>query len=126
MRQTIELLKKQSIQAGQFSAHIQSMGQKVNGSRNEGSPTKKSSFNGHNEDAIQSLNENGNMQRHLSTDSVCSINSIGSNCSGQDKKKKKGWVSFCVKFRKIQNLFFFHLTHSFVTHSPKLSHEMEK
>jgi neuron navigator 2 len=106
MRQTIELLKKQSIQAGLTSAHIQSMGQKVNNGRNEGSPTKKNSQNGlnhhhhhnhnnnHNEDAIQSLNENGNMQRHLSTDSVCSINSIGSNCSGQDKKKKKGWVSY--------------------------------
>jgi neuron navigator 2 len=95
MRQTIELLKKQSIQAGLTSAHIQSMGQKVN----NGSPTKKHSQNGlnnnynNNEDAIQVLNENGNMQRHLSTDSVCSINSIGSNCSTQDKKKKKGWVS---------------------------------
>lgn len=89
MRQTIELLKKQSIQAGLTSAHMQSMGQQVNGK--DGSPTKKS-LNGSHENGLQ--NGNGTMQRHLSTDSVCSINSISSTCSGQDKnKKKKGWVS---------------------------------
>lgn len=91
MRQTIELLKKQSIQAGLTSAHIESMGVKmnVNGSVG-GSPSKKSINNGSHE-TIQ--NHNGQMQRQLSTDSVCSINSLSSNCSMQDnKKKKKGWV----------------------------------
>jgi neuron navigator 2 len=87
MRQTIELLKKQSIQAGLTSAHIESMGVKVNG---DGSPSKKS-INGSLESGLH--NGNGLMQRQLSTDSVCSINSLSSNCSTQDKKKKKGWVS---------------------------------
>lgn len=91
MRQTIELLRKQSIQAGLTSAHMQSMGVQVNvnGAKTNGSPTKanaSSSSNGHHE-------QNGNMQRHHSTDSMCSINSNGSNGSSQDKKKKKGWVS---------------------------------
>jgi neuron navigator 2 len=92
MRQTIELLKKQSIQAGLTSAHMHSMGVK-----NEGSPTKKS-LNG-SQDTV-GIHHNGNghsngngMQRHHSTDSICSINSLSSNCSAQDKKKKKGWVS---------------------------------
>lgn len=92
MRQTIELLKKQSIQAGLTSAHIESMGVKVNVNGN-GSPTKKS-INGSHESGLQ--NGNGTMQRQLSTDSVCSINSLSSNCSMQDKKKKKGWVSHCL------------------------------
>lgn len=88
MRQTIELLRKQSIQAGLTSAHMQSMGVQVNvnGAKNGGSPTKGAS-NGQHEPT------NGSMQRHHSTDSVCSINSNGSNGSSQDKKKKKGWVS---------------------------------
>jgi neuron navigator 2 len=91
MRQTIELLKKQSIQAGLTSAHIESMGVKVNG---DGSPSKKSTSN-INGSVESGLHHNGNglMQRQLSTDSVCSINSLSSNCSTQDKKKKKGWVS---------------------------------
>lgn len=89
MRQTIELLKKQSIQAGLTSAHMQSMGQQVIGKNSsDGSPSKKS-LNGSHEAGLQ--NGNGTMQRHHSTDSVCSINSIDS--IGQDKKKKKGWVS---------------------------------
>lgn len=95
MRQTIELLKKQSIQAGLTSAHIESMGVKVNSSSNsivnEGSSCKKS-INGSRESGLH--NGNGTMQRQLSTDSVCSINSLSSNCSAQDKKKKKGWVSY--------------------------------
>lgn len=97
MRQTIELLKKQSIQAGLTSAHMQSMGQQVNGKNgtSEGSPSKRS-LNGSHEVGLQ--NGNGTMQRHHSTDSVCSINSIDSSCSGQDKKKKKGWVSCTNKF----------------------------
>ena len=86
MRQTIELLRKQSIQAGLTSAHMQSMniGVQVNGAKTNGSPTK--AVNGQHE-------HNGNMQRQHSTDSMCSINSNGSNGSSQDKKKKKGWVS---------------------------------
>lgn len=87
MRQTIELLRKQSIQAGLTSAHMQSMGVQVNvnGAKPNESPTKLA-VNGQPE-------QNGNMQRHHSTDSMCSINSNGSNGSSQDKKKKKGWVS---------------------------------
>lgn len=87
MRQTIELLRKQSIQVGLTSAHMQSMGVQgnVNGGKTNGSPTKAVT-NGQHE-------QNGSMQRHHSTDSVCSINSNGSNGSSQDKKKKKGWVS---------------------------------
>lgn len=92
MRQTIELLRKQSIQAGLTSAHIQSMGgHPVNGSNTKlsGSPIKQQNNNGSNDNSIQ----NGStMQRHHSTDSMCSLNSVGSNCSSQEKKKKKGWV----------------------------------
>jgi neuron navigator 2 len=93
MRQTIELLRKQSIQAGLTSAHMQSMGvpSNVNGAKANGSPTKGSTAT--NGQQQQQENGNGNMQRHHSTDSMCSINSNGSNGSSQDKKKKKGWVS---------------------------------
>lgn len=98
MRQTIELLRKQSIQAGLTQAHMQSMGVQVNvnGSSKvnaaaavatNGSPTK-SIVNGQHEQS-----QNGNMQRQHSTDSMCSVNSNGSNGSSQEKKKKKGWVS---------------------------------
>lgn len=91
MRQTIELLKKQSIQAGLTSAHIESMGVQMNVNGNvDGSPSKKST-NGSHESGLQNGNSAA-MQRQLSTDSVCSINSLSSNCSMQDKKKKKGWV----------------------------------
>lgn len=109
MRQTIELLKKQSIQAGLTSAHMQSMGQQVNGKNgNGGSPSKKS-LNGshetglHNGNGIVNGNGNGMMQRHHSTDSVCSINSLSSNCSTQDKKKKKGWVSSWFSWSFLRN-----------------------
>jgi len=96
MRQTIELLRKQSIQAGLTTAHMQSMGVQVNGNngiKSPNSPTKNqaaaaATANGQNEASVQ--NGNGTMQRHLSTDSMCSINSNGSNGSSQDKKKKKG------------------------------------
>lgn len=97
MRQTIELLRKQSIQAGLTSAHMQSMGVQVNanGNKTPNSPTKAVA-NGQNDGAIQ--NSNGIMQRHHSTDSMCSVNSNGSNGSAQDKKKKKGWVCLQMMF----------------------------
>jgi neuron navigator 2 len=91
MRQTIELLRKQSIQAGLTSAHMQSMGVQVNvngaKANGNGSPTKATNGQKNNTE------QNGSLQRHHSTDSMCSVNSNGSNGSSQDKKKKKGWVS---------------------------------
>lgn len=98
MRQTIELLRKQSINVGLTSAHMQSMGVQVNGHgiKSPNSPNKSLTQN---TSQLQSTNQpnelkNGSsqMSRHHSTDSMCSINSMSSGCS-QDKKKKKGWVS---------------------------------
>lgn len=70
---------------------MQSMGVQVNvnGEKKNGSPTKIIS----NGQQPEKTAQNETMQRHHSTDSVCSINSNGSNESSQDKKKKKGWVS---------------------------------
>lgn len=124
MRQTIELLKKQSIQAGLTSAHMQSMGQQVNGKNgNDGSPSKKS-LNGSHEAGLQ--NGPGTMQRHHSTDSVCSMNSVSSSCSGQDKKKKKGWVSGGTIFltKTFSETFLSHF--SFEAPSPKHFHATPK
>lgn len=82
LRQTIELLRKQSIQAGLTSAHMQSMGVQAN------CQTVKSE-----QKSTNSTTSTGtDMQRHHSSDSMCSLNSISSGCSTQDKKKKKGWV----------------------------------
>jgi hypothetical protein len=132
MRQTIELLRKQSIQAGLTSAHMQSMGVQVNGngtSKTNGSPTKS---NGHEQEnhqpqQQQQQQQNGNMQRQHSTDSMCSVNSNGSNgSSSQDKnKKKKGWV--CTK-NLYDSIFYkktFFLCSSEVP-SRKLFHAMPK
>lgn len=94
MRQTIELLKKQSIHAGLTSTHIESMGVQVNA--NGGGSITKKSLNGSHESELH--NGSGQMQRQLSTDSVCSLNSLSSNCSTQEKKKKKGWVSPKISF----------------------------
>lgn len=128
MRQTIELLRKQSIQAGLTSAHMQSMGVQVNGngaSKTNGSPTKT---NGHEqEQQPPQQQQNGNMQRQHSTDSMCSVNSNGSNgSSSHDKnKKKKGWVSS-------RELFIQHFAHknsspcSSEVPSRKLFHAMPK
>jgi hypothetical protein len=109
MRQTIELLRKQSIQAGLTQAHMQSMGVQQNGTSNgnasnaksppslNGSPIKSISTNGHHEQNIQQQQQqcvqNGNMQRQHSTDSMCS-NDSNDGSTAQEKKKKKGWVSF--------------------------------
>lgn len=107
MRQTIELLRKQSIQAGLTTAHIQSM------SNNDQSTNRLSSTN-----SIESTPSNGTasktsgqttatttagsdalLERHLSSDSMCSLNSISSACSTQDKNKKKnsGWLRTSFK-----------------------------
>lgn len=131
MRQTIELLRKQSIQAGLTSAHMQSMGVQVNvngTSKINGSPTKS---NGHEQEhqQPQQQQQNGNMQRQHSTDSVCSVNSNGSNgSSSHDKnKKKKGWVSaFYSKFIRKHFIIKTLFQHSSEVPSRKLFHAMPK
>lgn len=98
MRQTIELLRKQSIQAGLTTAHMQSMGVQVNGQQKQAiqAAAQQNLLQQHNQkaDTLPPLPPpNNGMQRHLSSDSMCSLNSISSGCSSVDKKKKKGWVS---------------------------------
>ncbi|XP_073822561.1 sickie isoform X2 [Musca autumnalis] len=117
MRQTIELLRKQSIQAGLTTAHMQSMGvqtqsQTQNDLLSQKPPPLPSSTPGqHMSRATQhnlqqqsgSFGQTGAIQRHHSSDSMCSVNSIGSSCSTQDKKqKKKGWLrsSFTKAFSR--------------------------
>lgn len=130
LRQTIELLRKQSIQAGLTSAHMQSMGSCTSISTAAGGGVKmgvnSSPMHNHSHSAQQGLqggggsamstpvrgmsqgntadglgmmanhNSSSHAGRHLSSDSMCSLNSISSGCSAQDKinKKKKGWVSW--------------------------------
>lgn len=94
MRQTIELLRKQSIQAGLTTAHMQSMGNEQTNNRmssvvNCGDATAPPSAN----NTIGLMP----MQRHPSTDSMCSLNSLSSGCSAQDKKKKTGWLRTSFK-----------------------------
>ena len=105
MRQTIELLRKQSIQAGLTSAHMHSMNE-PSSNRNDPSTISSSTAN----NTTVTTNEhsslttattgssNGQMQRHHSSDSMCSLNSVSSGCSAQDKKKKKGWVSIDILY----------------------------
>ncbi|XP_037710428.1 protein sickie isoform X4 [Drosophila subpulchrella] len=110
MRQTIELLRKQSIQAGLTTAHMQSMGVQTQGQGaglqpGQPGPDQKPPTAG-----AQRTNNNGTltlgMQRQHSTDSMCSLNSISSGCSAaQDKNKankKKGWLrsSFTKAFSR--------------------------
>ncbi|KPU73531.1 uncharacterized protein Dana_GF14437, isoform E [Drosophila ananassae] len=105
MRQTIELLRKQSIQAGLTTAHMQSMGVQTQGQGQPGSDQKLPPSG-----ALRPSNGNGTvgvaMQRQHSTDSMCSLNSISSGCSAaQDKNKankKKGWLrsSFTKAFSR--------------------------
>ncbi|XP_054270358.1 protein sickie isoform X2 [Macrosteles quadrilineatus] len=84
LRQTIELLRKQSVEAGLTSGHV--------------SPplTRRHTINNaadnNSTDAAGS-----NISRQLSTDSVSSLNSLSSACSLSnhtegDKKKKRGWL----------------------------------
>lgn len=117
MRQTIELLRKQSIQAGLTTAHMQSMGvqtqsQTQNDLLSQKPPPLPPSIPGqhmsrasqhHLQQQSGTNGSTGAMQRHHSSDSMCSVNSIGSSCSAQDKKqKKKGWLrsSFTKAFSR--------------------------
>lgn len=157
LRQTIELLRKQSIQAGLTSAHMQSMGVQSNNAMglagtapHTGHMSKTSNCNTspmHNASAAhgyttgtpirglpQSSSSTGGeiamaAGRHLSSDSMCSLNSISSGCSAQEKKKKKGWVS---GYRNIISTHImllnhrFSLLHSCEARSPRPSRGMQK
>jgi neuron navigator 2 len=102
MRQTIELLRKQSIQAGLTTAHMQSMGgNQINGNSTlptASSTPKTASLNSVATDPhsttppLPPANGSSMIPRHHSSESMCSINSISSGSSAQDKKKKKGWL----------------------------------
>lgn len=92
MRQTIELLRKQSIQAGLTSAHMHSMNEQPRPVEtiHVQPPAPRTTISSAENPATATTA----MQRHLSSDSMCSLNSVSSGCSTQDKKtKKKGWVS---------------------------------
>lgn len=108
MRQTIELLRKQSIQAGLTSAHIQSMtnnDQQVNNRLSSTNSIESTPSNGtaskvstQSSIALAGSHSNALLERHLSSDSMCSLNSISSGCSTQDKNKKKtGWLRTSFK-----------------------------
>ncbi|XP_028173965.1 protein sickie isoform X6 [Ostrinia furnacalis] len=103
LRQTIELLRKQSIQAGLTTAHMQSMGIRADGVN----VTGQQEPNAHTQQSSPQRTihtGNGAITRHLSTDSVSSINSLSSGSSApHDKKhKKKGWLrsSFTKAFSR--------------------------
>ncbi|CAH0722453.1 unnamed protein product, partial [Brenthis ino] len=102
LRQTIELLRKQSIQAGLTTAHMQSMGIRADGVNVTGPEPNATQTQ---QSSPQRLAQgNGAITRHLSTDSVSSINSLSSGSSvPHDKKhKKKGWLrsSFTKAFSR--------------------------
>ncbi|XP_069365961.1 protein sickie-like isoform X4 [Maniola hyperantus] len=102
LRQTIELLRKQSIQAGLTTAHMQSMGIRADGVNVTGQDSTPRQTQ---QSSPQRLAQgNGAITRHLSTDSVSSINSLSSGSSvPHDKKhKKKGWLrsSFTKAFSR--------------------------
>ncbi|XP_061382858.1 protein sickie isoform X4 [Danaus plexippus] len=102
LRQTIELLRKQSIQAGLTTAHMQSMGIRADGVNVTGQEPPQNQTQ---QSSPQRLAQgNGAITRHLSTDSVSSINSLSSGSSvPHDKKhKKKGWLrsSFTKAFSR--------------------------
>ncbi|XP_049887169.1 protein sickie isoform X2 [Pectinophora gossypiella] len=102
LRQTIELLRKQSIQAGLTTAHMQSMGIRADGVNVTGQEATPQAPQGSPQRGSQA--GNGAITRHLSTDSVSSINSLSSGSSAHhDKKhKKKGWLrsSFTKAFSR--------------------------
>lgn len=105
MRQTIELLRKQSIQAGLTSAHIQSMStneqsQRLSTTNSIESTPSNGAASGLSAQTTATIGSHSNaiMERHLSSDSMCSLNSISSACSTQDKNKKKtGWLRTSFK-----------------------------
>ncbi|KAE8747145.1 hypothetical protein FOCC_FOCC006143 [Frankliniella occidentalis] len=94
LRQTIELLRKQSVEAGLTSAYIQNMSPNL---------TRRHTVTD---------GEGMTMSRQLSTDSVSSLNSLSSACSHSSSahpacgspgnKKKKGWLrsSFSKAFSR--------------------------
>ncbi|XP_013144271.1 PREDICTED: protein sickie-like, partial [Papilio polytes] len=102
LRQTIELLRKQSIQAGLTTAHMQSMGIRADGVNVTGQEPASTQAPQSSPQRVQT--GNGAITRHLSTDSVSSINSLSSGSSmPHDKKhKKKGWLrsSFTKAFSR--------------------------
>ncbi|XP_013166740.1 PREDICTED: protein sickie isoform X4 [Papilio xuthus] len=102
LRQTIELLRKQSIQAGLTTAHMQSMGIRADGVNITGQEPSSTQAPQSSPQRMQT--GNGAITRHLSTDSVSSINSLSSGSSmPHDKKhKKKGWLrsSFTKAFSR--------------------------
>lgn len=107
MRQTIELLRKQSIQAGLTTAHIRSMSNndqptnRVSATNSLESTPSNGTASKISGQSIAATISDGNdtiiLERHLSSDSMCSLNSIGSGCSTQDKNKKKGWLRASFK-----------------------------
>lgn len=101
MRQTIELLRKQTIEAGLTSAHIQSMGKDQSVIHSiDSTPSSHygtSTMSSVSIDAVGTA-MNAPINRHHSSDSMCSLNSLSSKCSMQDKKKKSGWLR--TSFRK--------------------------
>lgn len=125
MRQTIELLRKQSIQAGLTTAHMQSMGVQTQAGQqaahdqanaqqtpplpargaqmmqNRPLPTPLNGQSNSKLPAVSNASINS-IQRQHSSESMCSINSMSSGCSAQDKKKKKGWLrsSFTKAFSR--------------------------
>ena len=123
MRQTIELLRKQSIQAGLTTAHMQSMGvqtlagaQAAAAAAVQAEPTpplpargaqlsknRPTTASAQSSPKLPSSNTTLNsIQRQHSSESMCSLNSLSSGCSAQDKKKKKGWLrsSFTKAFSR--------------------------
>uniref|UniRef100_A0A336LQC8 CSON000903 protein n=1 Tax=Culicoides sonorensis TaxID=179676 RepID=A0A336LQC8_CULSO len=104
MRQTIELLRKQSIQAGLTTVHMQSMGVKSRNPTNSVASTNVQ-YQKDSKKPVSKLPQSSHeltLQRQHSSDSMCSLNSISSGCSIQDKKKKKGWLrsSFSKAFSR--------------------------
>lgn len=105
LRQTIELLRKQSIQAGLTSAHIQSMSQEQSNNRLSTANSIESTPSSNNGNGSGSSapptaaasTTDLSIERHLSSDSMCSLNSQSSACSAHDKKKKTGWLRTSFK-----------------------------
>ncbi|BES93428.1 neuron navigator [Nesidiocoris tenuis] len=91
LRQTIELLRKQSVEAGLTSQGLSSPQMSRRHTINSSDPGN---------DNGKGFASEGNISRQLSTDSVSSLNSLSSACSlsstphnqETEKKKKRGWL----------------------------------